>query len=117
MQGRVIWSAIGNGDADKNIVRTVFGILGLDVKVPVFVKRAGILEFEFALEQATLTIFPHQPGIGIFRLRILIERFHVGMGRHGIEVETRSYPRGESVELEVSDRNATFCMKGLIFVF
>src|SRR2546429_3260292 len=87
MQRCCFGPAIGRGDANQNVVWRIFGIFSEDVEVAVIVENSSVRQLELRLVPAAPAIFLDEPRIGIFRLRIFVERLQVGMRRRRIEVE------------------------------
>ena len=62
------------------------GVFGKDIEIAVVVKDASVDQFELGRSQTAPPIFLDQTRIGKFRLRIFVERLHIGMRRRRIEV-------------------------------
>ena len=86
MQRRFIRAAIVRGDANEQVFRRLLGVFDIDVEIPVIVEDAGVDEFKLSCAQATPPIFLDQTRIRKFRLRVFVERLHVGMRRRRVEV-------------------------------
>ena len=80
-------SAVGCGDPHQDVFRTVFGIFHKDVEVAVVVEDAGVEQFILHVVPGTAAVRLHQIGVGIGRLRVLVEILHVGVRRRAVEVE------------------------------
>ena len=87
MQARRRVAPVVHGDADEKIVGVGLGILDADVEVAAIVEDAGIGELELGLGAPASAVFLHEPSVGILRLRILVERAHVGVCGRGVEIE------------------------------
>ena len=80
-------SPVGCRDPHQDVFRTGFGILHEDVEVAVVVEDAGVEQFVLHLVPRAAAVRLHQIGVGIGRLRVLVEVFHVRVGRRAVEVE------------------------------
>ena len=87
MQRRLVGAAIFDGDADQNIVRRAFRILGEHVEVAALVEHSRIGQIKLGRAKSAPTVFLDEPRLRIFRLRVLVERLHVAMRRRRIQVE------------------------------
>ena len=79
--------AIVRRDLHQDVLRAGLGILHEDVEVAILVEDAGVEEFILHVVACATTVGVDQIGIGIGRLRILVEMLHVRVGRRAIEVE------------------------------
>lgn len=73
-----------NGYFNQYIIGACLGIFHQYIKIFVFIEEACIQYFKFFFLAGTSAIFLHQPFIRKFLLRILVQHFHIGMGRRGI---------------------------------
>ncbi len=80
-------STIACADLDENILRIVLGILDEDVEVAVRVEDAGVQQFIFVFGSRAPPVRLNQVVIGEGRLGILVQVFHVRVGRRVIEVK------------------------------
>src|SRR5580698_1706116 len=72
---------------DEHVLNVSLGILDENIEIAVPVEYAGIEQLVFCLALAAATVFLHQVCVRKRGLGVLIEVFHVGMGRRVIEVE------------------------------
>jgi len=70
---------IGSPDTNESFVFVffVFGVLDDNVPVTIFVKDICVEEFEFADFTITVETLLGETFVGIFRLRVFVEIFHV----------------------------------------
>ena len=87
MQRRRFWTAVDNFNADQDVFRGCLCIFDEDIEVAVLLKYARIQKFKLQFLTAAPAIFLPEPCIGELRVWILVEIFHIGMRRGGIEVE------------------------------
>src|SRR5262249_40901369 len=87
VQGRRVGTAVERLDLDDEVLRVDFRILDEDVEVAIIVENARIEQLELETLTGTTRVLLHQPRIGKVPLWILVEEFHVGVGRGVIEVE------------------------------
>ena len=81
MQRGDFGTPIRHGDADQNVVGRCFRVLGKNIEIAMAVENAGVGQFEFRLSPAAPPVFLNELRVGKFSLRILVERFHVGVSR------------------------------------
>src|SRR5437868_13129175 len=86
MQRRSFWPAVRNRQANEDVVFVSLGVFCKDIEVAVVSKGSTVDEFKLSCAQATLPIFLDQTRIRKFRLRVFVERLHVGMRRRRVEV-------------------------------
>ena len=86
MDHRRLRPAIMHRNPDQHILRRRLGVLHEHIKITVVIKNACIRQFKFRRILPPFPVFRHQPGIGKFPLRILVEIFEIRMGRRGIKV-------------------------------
>ena len=87
VQRRRFGPAIGQGDANQDVIGRVLHVFGEDVEITVIVEQAAVHEFELRLCPAAAAVLLDQPRIRKFGLGIFIERLQIRMGRRGIEVK------------------------------
>src|SRR5207249_5194648 len=87
MQGRGIRSAVGDRDANQQVVGRCLRVFGDDVEVAVALEDSGVHELELGLTAAASLILVDEPYIGKLTLGILVETLHVGVGRRRVEIE------------------------------
>src|SRR4030095_12416247 len=87
MKGRGIRSAVGDRDANQQIVRRCLRILGDDVEVAVLLEDSGVDELELGITAAAPLVLLDEPRVGKLTLGILVETLHVGVGRRRVEIE------------------------------
>ena len=78
---------VGCRDPHEDVFRTGFGVLHEDVEVAVVIEDAGVEQFILHLVAGAAAVRLHQVGVGIGRLRVLVEVLHVRVGRRAVEVE------------------------------
>jgi hypothetical protein len=74
-------------DFDQHVLGIPFGIFDKNIEIAVVVKNAGIQKFVFQFVPTAVAIGDDQILIGISRLWIFVEVFHVGMGGRTVEVK------------------------------
>src|SRR5262245_50281800 len=87
MQLRRLWSAIHRLDADQNILRARLGVLNENVEIAIVIENPRVDQFEFEVMFAAAAVFFRQALVGKLTLRVLVEKFHVGVRRRRIEIE------------------------------
>ncbi len=80
-------AAVGDADADQDVVAVSLGVLDEDIEVAVFIEHAGVHQFVFGLVLAAPSVLLQQQRIGKFLLRILVEILHVRVRRRAVEIE------------------------------
>ena len=85
--GAAAGAAIGRFDADQDIVGAGFGVFDDHVEITIVVENAGVDELELQIAFAAPAVFFNQPPVRKFRLRVLVEKFHVGVGRRRVEIK------------------------------
>jgi hypothetical protein len=101
--------------ADQEIVRRGLRVLDEDVEVPVLVEDAGVDELELSVELSAAAVFLHQAHVGIFGLRVFVQRAHPRVSRRGVEVVVTlfhvlavvAFRPGEAEEALLQDRIAS----------
>ena len=78
--------AVGSRNANEDIHRAGFGILGIDVPVLALVEDASILQLKLRLLDSSPLVLLHQPAVGVGRLRVLVQGLHVGVRGGGVQV-------------------------------
>ena len=78
---------VAQADLDEYIVGGFLGILDEDIKVAILVKHARVEQLILRLRAIAAPVRLHEIVIGVGRLGILVEIFHVGVGRRAVEVE------------------------------
>ena len=86
MQRRSFWPAVRNRQANEDVVFVGLGVFCKDIEVAVVIKGSTVDEFKLSCAQAAPPIFLDQTRIRKFRLRVFVERLHVGMRRRRVEV-------------------------------
>ena len=71
----VLRAAVMDGDEQQQVVNRRLGIFDEDIEVTVIVEEAGLEQFELGLLPGASLIFFHEPTIGEFSVRILVEHF------------------------------------------
>ena len=77
MKGGSLGAAIAHFDPNQNVVRIGLGVLNLHIEVAIVVENPGVRELELGLVFTPAAILVDNPLVWVFRLRILIEAFHV----------------------------------------
>src|SRR5438067_1639449 len=86
MQRRSFRPAVRNRQANENVVLIGLSVFRKDIEVAVVIKDSTVDEFKLCCPQTAPPIFLDQTRIRKFRLRVFIERLHVGMRRRRVEV-------------------------------
>src|SRR5436190_20376762 len=86
MQCRFFRPAVRNRQANEDVVVVGFGVFRKDIEVAVVIKGSAVDKFELSCPQTASPIFLDETRIRKFRLRIFVERLHVGMRRRRVEV-------------------------------
>ena len=87
---RRLGPAVGDRDADQDVVGRGLRVLGEDVEVAVVVEDAGVGELELGLVACRGARFSSTSrAYGNSRLRVLVERLQVRVRRRRVEVEVR----------------------------
>src|SRR5208283_5198035 len=79
--------AVGNGNADVNIVSVLFRVFCEHIKVATPLKNAGVDKFVLGKVQPAISIDGDQFVVRKFSLWVFIEGFKVRVRRGGIEIE------------------------------
>src|SRR5258707_15462744 len=87
MQRGRLRAAVLDSDLNEDVFRRRLGVFDEHVEVTVVIEHAGVEQLVFALVAAPAPIGLDEVGVGIGRLRILVEILHVGVGRRRVEVE------------------------------
>src|SRR5215471_6712072 len=80
-------SAVDGRDPDQNVVGLRLGVLRENIKVSIVLKYAGIQQFELRIAPAATRVLFDKPRIRKFRLRVFVQRLHVGVRRSGVHIE------------------------------
>ena len=80
-------TAIVDCDLDQDVVGRLLGVLDEDVEIAILVEDARVEQLVFKFLPAAGTAGIDKVGVGKRRLRILVQIFHVRMGRRAVEVE------------------------------
>ena len=75
------------GYAHKNVFDPGFGIFDKHVKITPLIKDSRVEQLEFRIVLSPASALTDKLLIGKSSLRVLVQGFHVGMGRRRIEVE------------------------------
>src|SRR5438876_11193310 len=86
MQRRSFRPAVRNRQANEHVVLVGLGVFRKDIEVAVVIKGSAVDEFKLSCAQTASPIFLDQTRIRKFRLRIFVERLHVGMRWRRVEV-------------------------------
>src|SRR5262245_39868953 len=87
MQRGCLRAAVGDLHADEDILWRPLGVLHKDIEIAVLVERPGSEQLIFQSLSPAMPILLDQCGVRKSRLRILIEKWHVGVLGGGIELE------------------------------
>src|SRR5260370_40804909 len=79
-------SVVGCGDPDQDVFRSVLGIFHKDIEIAVLLEDTGVEQFILFVVLGSTLVRLYQIGIGIRRLRVLVEILHVGACRSAILV-------------------------------
>ncbi len=89
MNRRRFRPAIGDAQADQNIIGRGLCVLSEQIEVTALVEHTRLNQFKLALLPAAPPVFLDQPRVGKFRMGILVKRLHVRVRRRRVEVEVR----------------------------
>ena len=115
MRGR-FGPAIADADLDQDILRSVLGVLDEHVEVAIVVEDAGIQQFIFRILTAALPIGPDQVVVWKCRLRILVQVFHVRVGRRIVQVEVILLDIFAVVALAIGEAEQALFQNGIFAV-
>ena len=87
VERRRLGPAVGRGDADQDVIDAGLGVFDRDVEVAALVEDAGVEQLELRLAPAAPRVLLDETLVRERRLRILVEKLHVGMGGRGVEIE------------------------------
>ena len=87
MQLGLLRAAVAGRDLDQDVLGRRLGILHEHVEVAVLLEDPGVEELVLHLVAAAPPVRLHQVGVGIGRLRVLVQELHVRVGRRAVEVE------------------------------
>ena len=87
MQLGRIRSTVDSRDPYQYVFRVGFGVFHEDVEVSIFIEDAGVEELILHVVFGTSPVRLYQIGIGIRRLRILVEVLHIRVCGRAVEVE------------------------------
>ena len=82
-----VGSAIVSRDADEDIFSRGLRIFDEDIEIAVFIEHARVEQFVFGIVAAPAAVFFNQSRVGKFRLRILVEVFHVRVGGGRVQIK------------------------------
>ena len=80
-------SAVGDADANQDIVAIGLRVLYENIEIAVLVEHSGVQEFVFGLVLSAPAVLLDQSRIGVLLLRILVEVLHIGVRRRAVEIE------------------------------
>ena len=80
-------AAVAGRDLDQDVLGRCLGILHEHVEVAVLLEDPGVEELVLELVAAAPPVRLHQVGVRIGRLRVLVQKLHVRVGRRAVEVE------------------------------
>ena len=75
-----------DGQPHQDVLGACLGVFDIDIEIAIGVEDSGIHDLEFGLLLAAARVLLHQPGVGIFGLRIFVEHPRVTIGRHRVEI-------------------------------
>src|SRR6516162_7232607 len=87
MQRRCLWATVEDAYLDEDVFRGRLGIFNKHVKVAILIEYPCVEQFVLEVVSASAAAGYDQVTVRVRRLWILVEVFHVRMGRRGIEVE------------------------------
>ena len=87
MQLGSLRSAVMRGNTNQNIFRAGLGILDKDVEIAVLIEDARFNQLEFQITPGPPPVFLHQAGVGVFRLGVFVQEFHIRVSRRVIQVK------------------------------
>ena len=80
----VLGAAVGDSDAPEDVLGAALRCFLDDIEIPAALEDAHIRQLELGAEASEALVFQTDVGVGVFRLRILVERLGVGVGGGGI---------------------------------
>ena len=86
MQARLTGPAIRHRDADENLLRSRLRVFDRHVEVTPIAEYSRVGEFKFAILRRAASVFLAQSRVRKLRLRILVQRAHVGRRRGRIKI-------------------------------
>ena len=116
MQGGRRGAAVADGDLDQHILGRRLRVFHEDIEVAVLIGYAGIEKLIFGFVPTAPAIGLHQIAVGECGLRILIQIFHVRMGRRRVEVEVVLLDILPVVALAVGEPEQTFFQDRILAV-
>ena len=87
MNRRCKVASIRDRNANQDIVGSCFRVFREHIKISALIKNPGVREFKLGIVSPSPTILSDQLIVWELRLRILIQRLHVGMCWCGIEIK------------------------------
>ncbi len=87
VQRRALAAPVVESDSDQDVVGRVLGIFDLDVEVAALLKNPGVEQLIFGLLSSAAAVLLQELSIRKGPLRILIERFEVGVRRGRVQIE------------------------------
>src|SRR5439155_15223388 len=82
-----VGTTIGGSDTDQDVVSGGLGVFHDNVEIAILVEDPRVHELILAGMAVALPIFFHELAIGKRRLGILVQVFHIGVCRGGVEIE------------------------------
>jgi len=87
VQGGRLGSTIYRFDANAKILAGNLAIFYKDIKITMVIEYAGVEKFVFEPSAGAFSVLIQQALVGVFRLRILVQILHVGVGRGAVKIE------------------------------
>jgi Ribonuclease G/E len=84
MERRRLRTAVDRRDADQHVLVRRLGVFDEDVEISVAVEYAGVEELELRLGSPASAALVEEQSVRIRRLRILVEKLHVGVSGCGV---------------------------------
>jgi len=87
MNGRSVWTAVGDADADQQVLRLGLGVLHRHIEIAPLVEYSGVNELKFLITFAAEAVFFAKLIVWVLGLRIFVEILHVGVARCVVQVK------------------------------
>ena len=87
MDFRGVRPAVGGGDLDQQVFRSILGVFDKDVEIAILIENTGIEQFVFHLLAVAPGVGLDQIFVWIGGLRVLVQVLHVRVGWRAVEVE------------------------------
>ena len=81
MQLGLLRATVAGRNLYQNVLGRLFGVLDEHIEVAVVVEDAGVEQLVFEFVATASSVGVHQISVGKSRLRVLVEKLHVRVGR------------------------------------